>query len=84
MARVIIQYITIFFFLHLLLVSLVMHATEARPFIMVQNSEKHFNVVVKNSGPSPGIGHHDYGDLEKPIVIGHNSSGPSPNEGRHK
>ncbi|CAN4107760.1 unnamed protein product [Withania somnifera] len=78
----------IFFFFHLLLLSSVLfRATEARPFTMVQSTKEPFHIVVKDSGPSPGIGHHNYEDFEKPIgddfEVGVAHSGPSPGEG-HK
>lgn len=56
MARIF-QYIEIFFFFHLLLVSSsLLCVTIARPFTKVQRTTIHFH----DSGPSPGIGHHDY------------------------
>lgn len=84
----VIQYIAISFFFHLLLVSSILFcAMEARPVTMVQRPKKHFNVVVQDSGPSPGIGHHNYKDFEKPIddnfKVDAVHSGPSPGEG-HK
>ncbi|KAK6782458.1 hypothetical protein RDI58_020254 [Solanum bulbocastanum] len=84
----VIQYIAISFFFHLLLVSSILFcAMEARPFTMVQRPKKHFHVVKKESVPSPGIGHHNYKDFEKPIddnfKVDVVHSGPSPGEG-HK
>ncbi|KAK4378470.1 hypothetical protein RND71_000332 [Anisodus tanguticus] len=85
MARVV-QYFAILFFFHLLLMSSVLfRVTEARP-LMVQSPKKPY-FVVNDSGPSPGIGHHEYEDREKPsgddfeVDVVH--SGPSPGEG-HK
>ncbi|OIT29932.1 hypothetical protein A4A49_31747 [Nicotiana attenuata] len=81
MARTL-QYFAIFFLLRLLLSSIyLLHVTEARP-VMVKNSGNPFGVM-KNSGPSPGIGHRfeNSGISVEDIDVVH--SGPSPGEG-HK
>lgn len=81
MARVTQYFAILLFFLQLfLLSSILFRTTEARPFTMVQSPKKHFHVVVKDSGPSPGIGHHDYEHFDKPIV---QDFGPSPAEGHN-
>ncbi|KAK4345358.1 hypothetical protein RND71_035534 [Anisodus tanguticus] len=74
------QYFATFLLVHLLFSS--SNVTEVRPVVMVKISGKPLGVLVKNSGPSPGIGHRSAISVEKQVDhVAH--SGPSPGEG-HK